>query len=92
MIDLHKIYTDIVSWVVVTVVGSMAAWVVTLRRKVNTNEAQLKQDRIAHKAQIDIILSELENRDKQRAEDRERTSRIETDVRDIKNALLGKTC
>lgn len=91
MIDFSKIYTDVASWIAVTILGGMVAWVVALRRKVNTNEAQLTQDRLAHKAQIDLIIAELENRDQQRKEDRERTSRIETDVRDIKNALLGKS-
>ena len=90
MIDPQKIYTDLVSWFAVTVIGGLVGYVLTLMRKVNTNEKQLTQDRNAHKAQIDLILAELENRDNQRGEDRERMGRVETDVRDIKNALLGK--
>ena len=90
LFDINKIYTDLVSWFAVTVIGGLVGYVLTLMRKVNTNEKQLTQDRHAHKAQIDLILAELENRDNQRGEDRERMGRVETDVRDIKNALLGK--
>lgn len=97
MIDFYKIYTDFVSWAVICLFGTMIGWVVTLRRKVNTNEAQLAQDRLSHKAQIEFILSELRSRERQREEDRERMERVEDDIResrrdiqDIKNALIGK--
>lgn len=91
-LNLEKIYTDAVSWVVVTLIGGMVTWVAALRRKVNTNEAQLKQDRLSHMSQIELIMAELRNREKMREEDRERMERVEGDVRDIKNALLGKSC
>ena len=97
MIDFHKIYTDLASWIAVTIVGGMLTWVMALRRKVNTNEAQIAQDRIAHRAQIELIMSELKNREKLREEDRDRMERVEVDIRDsrrdiqeIKNALIGK--
>lgn len=96
MIDFSKIYTDVASWVAVTIVGGMVGWVVALRRKVNTNEAQLKQDREYHKAQFEILMAAQENRDALRIEDRDRMERVEADVREsrrdiqeIKNALIG---
>lgn len=89
--DFEKIYNDFLSWLIIGVFGGMVTWIVGLMRKINTNEKQLYQDRLAHKSQIDLVLAELENRDQQRAEDRERMGRVETDVRDIKNALLGKS-
>lgn len=95
MLDFHKIYTDIASWFAVSVIGGMAAWVVALRRKVNTNEAQLRQDRASNQAQIDLIMAELKLRENLRAEDRERMERVEGDIREsrrdiqeIKNALI----
>ena len=90
MIDFTKIYTDFTSWLFITVIGGGSAWVIALRRKVNTNEAQIKQDRVEHQKQIELILNELVNRRGQREEDHERMGRIETDVRDIKNVLLDK--
>lgn len=97
LIDPTKVYTDLVSWLAVTVVGGMVGWVVALRRKVNTNEAQLKQDRISHLAQIELIMSELRNREKQRDEDRDRMRLVENDIREsrrdiseIKSALIDK--
>lgn len=95
MIDFHKIYTDLASWLAVTVIGGLVGYVVTLMRKVNTNEKQIAQDRAAHKSQMDLILQELENRGSQRTEDRDRMERVEGDVREvrrdiheIKNALI----
>lgn len=97
MIDFSKIYTDFVSWVAVTVVGGMVAWVVALRRKVNTNEIQIKQDRLAHEAQMKLIMQRLDQRDSLREEDRENVERLgvdvrelRTDIREIKNALISK--
>lgn len=98
-IDIYKIYNDVISYVAVTIIGGMVAWVLMLRRKVNTNEAQILQDRMSHMAQIEIIMAELRSREKQRDEDRDRVKGLEsdvrevrTDIRDIKNALLGKNC
>lgn len=79
MIELHKIYTDLISWIAVSVIGGMVGWIVTLRRKVNTNEKK-----------VSMLESEIRHRDKMREEDRERMSRVEADVRDIKVAILGK--
>lgn len=97
MIDIEKIYTDFVSWVVVTVVGGMVGWIVALRRKVNTNETQIRQDRLAHEAQMALIMQRLDQRDKNREEDRENVERVgtdvrelRTDIREIKNALINK--
>lgn len=97
MIDFHKIYTDLASWVAVTVVGGMAAWVVALRRKVNTNEAQILQDRTEHQKQLALIMQRLDIRDQQREDDREVVKGLEKDVREsrqdireIRNAILGK--
>ena len=94
-IDLSKIYNDFVSWAVITVVGGMAAWVVALRRKVNTNEAQINQDRAEHQRQLALIMQRLDQRDKLRDEDRGAVDELGTDVRelrqdvrDIKNALI----
>ena len=96
MIDFTKIYTDVASWVAVTIVGGMAGWVVALRRKVNTNEKQLEQDRAYHKAQFDLLIAAQASRDILRVEDRDRMERVEEDVREsrrdiqeIKNALIG---
>ena len=96
MIDFTKIYTDVASWVAVTIVGGMAGWVVALRRKVNTNEAQLKQDREYHKAQFEMLMATQANRDALRIEDRDRMERVEEDVREsrrdiqeLTNALIG---
>lgn len=98
MIDFSKIYTDLVSWVAVTVVGGMVAWVVALRRKVNTNEAQIRQDRLAHEAQMKLIMQRLDQRDSLRDEDRGNVERLgvdvrelRTDIREIKNALIIKS-
>lgn len=101
MIDLSKVYTDFASWAATTVgagVLAMGAWVIALRRKVNTNEAQLTQDRISHMAQIELIMAELRTKEKRRDEDRERMDRVEDDIREsrrdiqeIKNALIGKS-
>lgn len=98
MIDFSKIYTDVASWVAVTVVGGMVTWVVALRRKVNTNEAQLKQDREYHKAQFELLMVAQADRDVLRIEDRDRMERVEEDVREsrrdiqeIKNALIGSS-
>lgn len=97
MIDPSKIYTDITSWIAVTVIGGMVTWVVTLYRKVNTNEKQLEQDREFHKKQFELLLAAQEHRDTLRIEDRDRMERVEEDVREsrrdiqeIKNALIGK--
>ena len=97
MLNLEKIYNDFVSWLVVTVFGGLAAWVVALRRKVNTNEAQIMQDRAEHQRQVDLIIQRLDSRDKQREDDRGAVEDLGTDVRelrqdvrDIKNALIGK--
>ena len=75
----------------------LLGWVLALRRKVNTNEAQIAQDRLAHMSQIALIMAELRTREKQREEDRDRMGRVEGDIRDsrrdiqeIKNALIGK--
>ena len=96
MIDFSKIYTDVASWVAVTVVGGMVTWVVALWRKVNTNEAQLKQDRDHHTAQFELLMVAQADRDVLRIEDRDRMERVEEDVREsrrdiqeIKNALIG---
>lgn len=93
--DPYKIYTDIISWFAVFVIGGMVGWIVRLMRKINTNEKQIAQDRAAHTAQMQLILAELENREKQRSEDRERVKGLETDVRelrhdvrDIRNAVI----
>lgn len=93
--DPYKIYTDVISWFAVFVLGGMLGWIVRLMRKINTNEKQIAQDRAAHTAQMQLILAELENREKQRSEDRERVKGLETDVRelrhdvrDIRNAVI----
>lgn len=95
--DLYKIYTDVVSWFAVFIIGGMLGWIVRLMRKINTNERQIAQDRAAHNAQMQLILAELENRGEQRSEDRERVKGLESDVRelrqdvrDIRNAVIGK--
>lgn len=75
----------------------LLGWIIALRRKVNTNEAQIAQDRIAHMSQIEMIMAELRTRVKQREEDRDRMERVEDDIREsrrdiheIKNALIGQ--
>lgn len=95
--DISKIYTDLVSWVIVSVGGALVGWIVALRRKVNTNEIQIMQDRKAHEAQIALIMQRLDQRDSQRDEDRENVERLgtdvrelRTDIREIKNALIIK--
>lgn len=87
------------SWLAVTVLGGMLTWVVTLYRKVNTNEAQLKQDREFHKKQFEFLMAAQSHRDALRIEDRDRMERVEEDIREsrrdiqeIKNALIGKSC
>lgn len=97
MIDLAKIYTEVTSWIAVTVIGGMVTWVVTLYRKVNTNEKQLRQDREFYNKQFEILVAAQDYRDALRIEDRERMERVEEDVREsrrdiqeIKNALIRK--
>ena len=75
----------------------LLGWIIALRRKVNTNEVQIAQDRIAHMSQIEMIMAELRTRVKQREEDRDRMERVEDDIREsrrdiheIKNALIGQ--
>lgn len=96
-LDFDKIMTDFASWFVVTIIGGLATLAIGLWRKVNTNSAQLKQDRISHLAQIELIMAELRTKEKRRDEDRERMDRVEDDIREsrrdiqeIKNALIGK--
>lgn len=96
-LDISKMYNDVVSYIAVTIIGGMLTWVLMLRRKVNTNEAQILQDRMSHIAQIELIMAELRSREKQRDEDRDRVKGLEadvrevrTDIRDIKNALIGE--
>ena len=98
-IDFNKIYTDFASWLFITVCGGGAAWVISLRRKVNTNEKQLEQDREYHNKQFEILIAAQAHRDTLRIEDRDRMERVEEDVREsrrdiqeIKNALIGKSC
>lgn len=97
MFDIHKIYTDVVGWLVVTVVGGGAAWIMALRREVNTNGAQIKQDRAEHQKQLALIMQRLDQRDMLREEDRNISDKLgidvrelRQDVRDIKNALIGQ--
>lgn len=97
MIDIGKIYNDVVSYVFVTVIAGLGSWILTLRRKVNTNEAQIKQDRLAHEAQMSLIMQRLDMRDQSREEDRENVERLgvdvrelRTDIRQIKDALINK--
>lgn len=97
MIDPAKIYNDIASYVAVTVISGLGGWILTLRRKVNTNEAQIKQDRQAHQAQMSLIMQRLDMRDQSREEDRENVERLgvdvrelRTDIRQIKDALINK--
>lgn len=93
--DPYKIYTDIISWIAVTVIGGMVAWVIALRRKVNTNEKLLEQNKAATEAQFALIMQRLDQRDDLRSEDREAICSLETDVRelrkdirDIRNAVI----
>jgi hypothetical protein len=97
MIDLTKIYTEVTSWIAVTVIGGMVTWIVTLYRKVNTNEKQLKQDREFYNKHFEILTAAQDYRDILRIEDRDRMERVEEDVREsrrdiqeIKNALIRK--
>lgn len=97
MIEPTKIYTEVTSWIVITIIGGMVTWVVTLYRKVNTNEKQLAQDREFHKNQFEILIAAQDHRDTLRIEDRDRMERVEEDIREsrrdiqeIKNALIGK--
>lgn len=95
--DISKIYTDFVSWVIVTVVGGCAAWIVALRRKVNTNEKLIEAHQKQADAQFSLIMQRLDMRDQSREEDRENVERLgtdvrelRTDIREIKNALISK--
>ena len=97
MIDPSKIYTEITSWIAVTAIGGIVTWVVTLYRKVNTNEKQLAQDREFHKKQYEILIAAQDHMNALRIDDRERMERVEEDVREsrrdiqeIKNALIRK--
>lgn len=97
MFDFGKIYTDLVSWFLVTVAGGFLAWVAALRRKINTNEKQLEQDRAAYKEQFALLMAAQQTRDTLRIEDRDRLERVEADVREsrrdiqeIKNELIEK--
>lgn len=97
MIDLAKIYTEVTSWIAVTVIGGMVTWVVTLYRKVNTNEKQLRQDREFYNEQFEILIAAQDHMNALRIDDRERMERVEEDVREsrrdiqeIKNALIRK--
>lgn len=100
MIDVYKVYTDVVSYVVIGVLGMFAAagsWILALRRKVNTNEILIAQHQKAADAQFSLIMQRLDQRDRLRDEDREAVEDLGTDVRelrqdvrDIKNALIGK--
>lgn len=76
MPDLSKIYTDVSSWVVVTFGGAIVSGVTWLIRRVFTN----------HK-QIELLHREMQSRERQRNEDRERMSRIESDVTRVQDGV-----
>lgn len=87
--DVLKYVDNAVNYAVASAVAAIFAGCGWLVRRVFTNQKQLEQDKAAHQAQFDLIMRELEGRDRLRGEDRERMGRVEADVRDIKVALLG---
>lgn len=96
-LDIEKIYNDAVSYLVVTVFGGLVTWVIALKRRVNTNEKLINDNNAAHEAQIALIMQRLDSRDRQREDDSDRVEAVSQDVRelrqdvrDIKNALIGK--
>lgn len=76
-----------VSWAVTSLVAALAGSVSWLVRKVFTNAKQLELMEVHHRSEIDLLKSELRQRDQQRKEDRELIQRVEENVSEIRQIL-----
>lgn len=79
METLHRTIDSVAAYVA-TGLLAMVAWLV---RKVLTNEKRIDLDRAEHKAQMDLILSEMKTRDDLRQRDREDLQELKRDVKDL---------
>ncbi|MEZ5674542.1 MAG: hypothetical protein R3D81_04685 [Thalassovita sp.] len=68
---------DIIIWVFTTVIGSLSAGVLWLIRRIFTNQRQ-----------IELLKQELEHREQQRGEDRQRADRMERGIERIEGFLM----
>lgn len=84
MESLHKAVDSVTSYLAIGLVGLF----VGLVRKVLTNEKRIEADTAEHKAQMDLIRSEIKSQDEFRQRERERDREdIQELKRDVKSLI-----
>lgn len=79
-----------ISWAVTSMVAALAGSISWLVRKVFTNAKQLELMELHHKGEIELLKTELHQRDQQRQEDRELIKGVKEDVAEVRQLLYRK--
>ena len=72
---------------VIGVLFAAGTWLVT---RIIQMDARFKELQSSHEMQMELLKSEFRNRDDKLDDQSDRMGRVETDVREIRNAILGK--